>query len=86
MANQGFETLMFHSTPLFYDRNCPSGFFYWLNLKYFTLFKLGGNWFRMSDWLEPANQDIRIKKIVSYGELAISNRQRQAVLTGVTVS
>lgn len=86
MANQGFETLMFHGTPISFDRNCPSEFFYWLNLKYVTLHKLGGNWFRVSDWLEPANQDIRIKKIVSYGELTISNRKRQAVLTGVTVA
>ena len=85
MANQGFEVLLFHGTPVSFDRNAPAGFFYWLNMKYITLFKLGGNWFRMSDWLEPANQDIRIKKIVSYGELAISNRKRQAVLTGVTV-
>lgn len=84
MANQGFEVLMFHGTPVSFDRNCPSGYFYWLNLKYFTLHKLGNNWFRMSDWLEPANQDIRIKKIVSYGELTISNRKRQAVLQGVT--
>lgn len=86
MANQGFEVLAFHGTPVSFDRNCPSGNFYWLNMKYITLFKLGGNWFRMSDWLEPANQDIRIKKMVCYGELAISNRKRQAVLTGVTIA
>lgn len=84
MANQGFEVIGFHGTPISFDRNCPTGYFYWLNLKYITLFKLGGNWFRMSDWLEPANQDIRIKKMVSYGELAISNRKRQAVLTALT--
>lgn len=84
MANQGFEVIGFHGTPVSFDRNTDTGYFYWLNLKYITLFKLGGNWFRMSEWLEPANQDIRIKKMVSYGELAISNRKRQAVLTALT--
>lgn len=86
MANQGFEVIGFHGTPVSFDRNVTSGEFFWLNLKYITLFKLGGNWFRMSDWLEPANQDIRIKKMVSYGELAISNRKRQAFLSGVTIA
>ncbi len=84
MANQGFETIMFHSAPISFDRNCPAGNIYLLNMKYITLNKLGNNWFRMSDWLEPANQDIRIKKMVCYGELTISNRKRQARLSGVT--
>jgi len=84
MANQGFETIMFHSAPISFDTNCTSGYMYLLNMKYLTLHKLGSNWFRVSDWLEPANQDIKVKKIVSYGELTISNRKRQGLLTGVT--
>jgi hypothetical protein len=82
MANQGFEALLFHSTPVSFDRNIPAGRMYFLNFKYLTLYKLGPNWFKMSDWLEPANQDIRIKKILCYGQLAISNRKRQGVHTG----
>lgn len=85
MANQGFETIMFHSAPIAFDRNIDSGYIYGLNLKYITLYKLGNNWFRMSDWQEPINQDIRLKKILLYGELACSNRKRQGLLTGVTV-
>jgi len=84
MANQGFETIMFHSAPISFDTNCPSGYMYLLNMKYITLNKLGSNWFKVSDWMEPANQDIQIKKILSYGELTISNRKRQGLLTGVT--
>ncbi|KKL56531.1 hypothetical protein LCGC14_2244470 [marine sediment metagenome] len=84
MANQGFETIMFHNAPISFDRNCTDGRVYLLNLKYVTLYKLGSNWFRMSDWLEPANQDVRIKKMVSYGELAISNRKRQGLMTSVS--
>ena len=84
MANQGFETIMFHSAPISFDTNVTSGEMFLLNMKYITLYKLGSNWFRVSDWLEPANQDIKVKKIVSYGELTISNRKRQGLLTGVT--
>jgi hypothetical protein len=83
MANQGFETIMFHGAPISFDRNISAGL-YMLNLKYITLYKLGANWFSMSDWLEPTNQDIRIKKILLYGELTISNRKRQGFDTNVT--
>lgn len=85
MANQGFETIMFHSAPISFDRNCQTGRIYFLNLKYITLYKLGPNWFKMSDWVEPVNQDIRLKKILLYGELTASNRKRQGLMTGVTV-
>jgi hypothetical protein len=84
MANQGFETIMFHGAPISFDRNITSGELFMLNLKYITLYKLGSNWFSMSDWLEPTNQDIRIKKILLYGELAISNRKRQGHDTQLT--
>lgn len=86
MANQGFEALLFHSTPVSFDRNIEAGTMYFLNFKYFTLYKLGANWFKMSDWLEPTNQDIRIKKILCYGQLAVSNRKRQGVQKDLTVS
>ena len=85
MANQGFETIMFHGAPVSFDRNITAGEMFMLNFKYFTLYKLGANWFKMSDWLEPTNQDIRIKKILLYGELAISNRKRQGFDSGLTV-
>ncbi len=84
MANQGFETIMFHGAPISFDRNCQSGRIYFLNLKYITLYKLGDTWFKMSDWLEPVNQDVRVKKILLYGQLTASNRKRQGLMTGVS--
>jgi hypothetical protein len=81
MANQGFETIMFHGAPISFDRNVDAGYVYFLNLKYITLYKLGDTWFKMSDWLEPTNQDVRVKKITSYGELTIANRKRQGAFT-----
>jgi hypothetical protein len=86
MANQGFEALLFHNTPVSFDRNIATGEMYFLNFKYITLYKLGSNWFSMSEWLEPTNQDIRIKKILCYGQLAISNRKRQGLVQDLTLT
>lgn len=85
MANQGFETLLFHGMPIAFDRDCQDGRFYFLNLDYITLNKLGPNWFKTSEWMEPVNQDIRLKKILLYGQLTCSNRARQGLLTGITI-
>ena len=84
MADQGFETIMFHGAPISFDRNVVSGEVLLLNLKYITLYKLGDNWFKASDWMEPANQDVRIKKILLYGNLTCSNRKRQGIMKGVS--
>lgn len=81
VANQGFVTIQFENAPVMFDRNTPSGYIYILNMKYITLYKLGSDWFKMSDWLEPINQDVRVKKIILRGELTCSNRKRQAVIT-----
>src|SRR5690606_30636481 len=85
MANQGFETLLFHGAPIAFDRDCQDERIYFLNLDYISLCKLGPNWFKTSEWMEPVNQDIRLKKILLYGQLTISNRARQGLLTDVTV-
>lgn len=85
MADQGFATINYHEVPIAFDRNIDTGFLYGLNLKYITLYKLGNTWFRMSDWKEPINQDVQMKKILLYGELACSNRRRQGLTTGITI-
>jgi len=84
MASQGFETIKFHNAPVFFDRNVESGEIFGVNLKYFYLYKLGNAWFQQSDWEEPINQDVRIKKIILNGQLCISNRKRQFKLTGAS--
>lgn len=85
MADQGFITISYHGVPITFDRNIDEGTLYGLNMKYLHLYKLGNTWFRQSDWKEPINQDIRMKKILLYGELACSNRKRQGVTTGITI-
>lgn len=86
MADKGFQTIMYNAAPISFDRNIDAGYVYLLNFKYITLYKLGPRWFQMSDWLEPINQDIRLKKILLSGQLTISNRKRQSLMTGVTIA
>lgn len=85
MANQGFETIMFHGAPIAFDRNIDEGYMYFLNLKYIQLHKLGDVWFKMSDWIDVPNQDVMLKKMLLYGNLTCSNRKRQGLLTGLTI-
>lgn len=84
MAQQGFESLMFHNAPISFDRNITTGDMFMLNLKYIKLYKLGDRWFKQSDWVEPPNQDVQYKKVLLAGQLTTSNRQRHGKLEGVT--
>ena len=84
MADQGFETIMFHNAPITFDRNIPTGEIYLLNLKYIQLYALNENWFKQGDWQEPVNQDVRYMKMLLYGQLTTSNRKRQRVMSGVS--
>jgi hypothetical protein len=84
MADAGFENLMFKAAPITYDTYVAAGDMYFINLKYIDLAKLNDVWFKVSDFLQPTNQDVQFKHIKSYGNLVISNRKRQAALTSIT--
>lgn len=83
-ADAGFENLVFHSTPVTFDVNCQSGRMYMLNSKYLRLVGHKDVWFKPTPFVRPENQDARYAQILSYGEFCISNRKRQAVITGAT--
>lgn len=83
-ADAGFENLVFHSTPVTFDVNCTSGRMYMLNSKYLRLVGHKDVWFKPTPFVRPENQDARYAQILCYGELCISNRKRQAVITGAT--
>lgn len=88
MGDAGFQNLMFKGAPITFDKyadvsgaangNAPMWF---VNLKYITLAKLNNVWFTPSDVLQPTNQDVFFKHLKCYGNLIISNANRQGVLT-----
>lgn len=84
MADAGFQNLMFKGAPITFDQYVQDAHMYFINLKYITLAKLDNVWFKASDFLQPTNQDVKYKHILCYGNLVISNRARQASLTGLT--
>jgi len=83
-ADAGFENLAFHGTPVTFDVNCQSGRMYFLNSKYMRLVGHKDVWFKPTPFVRPENQDARYAQILCYGELCISNRKRQGVLTAKT--
>lgn len=85
-ANLGFQNLMFKQTPVVFDVSCPTGEMFFLNSKYLKLVGMNGHWFNTTEFQKGtvAGVDARYALIMSFGELTISNRARQAKLTAKT--
>lgn len=83
-ADAGFQNLLFKGSPVFYDTYVPTGFVYFLNTKYLRLVGHTQNWFKTTPFIKPHTKDARYAQIICYGNLTISNRKRQALLTART--
>jgi hypothetical protein len=83
-ADGGFQNLLFKGAPIVYDNYVTAGDMYFLNTKYIRLVGHSDNWFKPTPFVRPNNQDARYAQILCYGELTISNRARQGVLTAKT--
>jgi hypothetical protein len=83
-ADGGFQNLLFKGAPIVYDNYVAAGDMFFLNTKYLRLVGHSDNWFKPTPFVRPNNQDARYAQILCYGELTISNRARQGVLTAKT--
>lgn len=83
-ADSGFLNLLYKGAPVLYDKYVTATDMFFLNTKYLRLVGHSENWFKPTPFVRPNNQDARYAQIVCYGELTISNRARQGVLTGAT--
>lgn len=83
-ADGGFQNLLFKGAPVTYDNYVSAGDMFFLNTKYIRLVGHSDNWFKPTPFVRPNNKDARFAQILCYGELTISNRSRQGVLTGRT--
>lgn len=84
-ADAGFQNLLFKGAPVLYDTYVPAAHVYFLNTKYLRLVGHKENWFKATPFVRPNNIDARYAQIICYGNLTISNRSRQAVMTARTV-
>ena len=83
-ANLGFENIKYRGMIITFDEDCPANTLYILNTKYLKLNVDRETDFITLDTQRPVNQDATITPILWYGNMTVSNRKRQGVLSGIT--
>lgn len=84
MGDLGFSNLKYKEAVWTWDPNGTSGYVYLLNSKALELVQHSNRLFTMSEWVKPANQDLKVAQIFWAGELTTNNRRKLGLLTGVT--
>ena len=83
-ADAGFQNLMFKGAPVTYDDYNDADDMWFLNTKYLRLVGHKDVWFKPTPFVRPPNQNARYAQILCQGELTVSNRKRQGLLSGKT--
>lgn len=86
MANHGFQTLTMYGVPVTYDRSCPAGQIYMINTDYLELVFHQDRMLAQGEFIRPEDKDLEAAQILTAANLVITNRNRQAVLKGVTAA
>jgi hypothetical protein len=84
-ADSRFQSLAFKGIRLYWDLACPTGDTFFLNSKYLSLVGHSQNWFRSTGFKESIDKDGQWSQVLSYGNMTVSNRARQARVTAQTV-
>ena len=80
-ADAGFQNLLFKNTPVTYDTYCTAKHVYFLNPKYLRLVGHSDAWFDTTPFIRPEDVDAKFAQILLMGELCVSNRKKQGVIT-----
>lgn len=83
-ADGGFENLTFKGIPIIFDRDCPSGYMYFLNSKYLNLVVHRDADMATTPFITTVDQDITSSKILFQGNMTTNNRRMLGVITGFT--
>ena len=84
MGDLGFSNLKYKDAVWTWDPNSTSGVIYLLNSKALELVQHSKRLFTMSEWVKPADQDLKTAQVFWMGELTTKNRRKLGSLTGVT--
>jgi len=86
VGDVGFENLVFKNQPIIFDRDCTSGFMYFLNRRYMKWVVHAEADLKMADpgFQTPIGQDVSTALILFQGNMTVNNRRRLGVLTGIT--
>ncbi len=77
----GFQTLMFKKCQIFWDENCGTDDWYLLNSNHLGLVVMAGREFSPTEWVKPANQDVKTMQLLWMGNLVTNERRKLGSLT-----
>lgn len=83
-GDASFESLKFSSARMEFDVNCASGVLYMLSSDALEFVCDSQAQWTLGDFVEPANQDIFVAKVLWRGNLVTNNRRRLGKLTSMT--
>jgi len=86
----GFELIHINGVPVMPDDDMVAqqtgdtdGYIYVLNLDYLYMYFNKNAKFKAGKWLEPTNQNSKTMKVHTYGNMCVSNRSAQTVITDI---
>lgn len=83
------ETLKFKGAKISFDVACPGAFasgtgrMYFLNPKFLNLFVAKSLWLKLGEPIEPTNQAIQVRKVLSILNLVVRQSRRLGVITSI---
>ncbi len=85
-AKLGFQSFSFKGANMYYSPQCPTGYMYFLNLKYLKTKIDSKADFEMTEWKSVPNQLDRVAQIVTRLELVCRNCRMQGLIGGITTA
>jgi hypothetical protein len=84
MGDLGFENLKYHSAVWVNDANATSGVIYVIHSPSVQLVTHSARNFKIGEFIESIQQDVKVAKLLWAGELVTNNRRKLGKLTSVT--
>jgi hypothetical protein len=86
IAELGFTSFKYKGATMYYSPQCPTGYMYFLNLKYLKLKIDSKADFDMTEFKTIPNQLDRVAQVVSRMELVSRNNRMQGLIGGITTA
>jgi hypothetical protein len=84
VGDAGFENLKFKQVPILFDRDCTSGYMYFLNSNYLSFCVHNQCDMTTGPFVTPENQDVSTAMVLWQGNLTTNNRRKLGVIQGFT--
>lgn len=81
IGDASFRAVEFEGVPVVFDSFCPAQHMYFLNTRYLKLRAHKDAYFALDEERLPVNQDAKVFPMIFQGNLTVSNRNLQGVIT-----